>query len=83
VEKMLTSYEKQGKGKGVAVLVFGPFLGLAYFISLPFIAIGTIVVLIGRSVLRGMLSLMRNLVSFGWRPSEAYLAGRKKAKKRD
>lgn len=79
---MLTSYEEQGKGKGIAALVFGPFLGLAYFISLPIIAIATIIMLLGRSILHGMLSLTRNLVSFGWRPSEAYLAGRKKAKKK-
>ena len=78
---MLTSYE-EGKGKGIAALVFGPFIGLAYFISLPFIAIATIIMLIGRNALRGMLSLARNLVSFGWRPSEAYLAGRKKTKKK-
>jgi hypothetical protein len=79
---MLTSYEEEGRGKGIAVLVFGPFLGLVYFISLPFIAIATIVMIIGRNMLRGMLSLARNLVSFGWRPSEAYLAGRKKSKKK-
>jgi len=79
---MLTSYEERGKGKGVAALVFGPFIGLAYFVSLPFIAIATIVVLIGKTMLRGMLSLTRNLVSFGWRPSEAYLAGKKKTKKK-
>lgn len=79
---MLTSAEEQGKGKGVAALLFGPFLGLAYFISLPFIAIATIVTLIVKIILRGMLSLARNLVSFGWRPSEAYLAGKKKTKKK-
>lgn len=79
---MITSYEKEGKGKSVAALLFGPFLGLAYFISLPFIAIATIITLIGRNVVRGMLSVMRNLVSFGWRPSEAYLAGKKKTKKK-
>lgn len=78
---MFTSYEKHGKGSGIAALLFGPFLGLAYFISLPFIAIATIVTLVGRNILGGMLSLTRNLVSFGWRPSEAYLAGKKKMKK--
>ena len=78
---MLTSYEEHGKGKGVAALLFGPFLGLAYFICLPFIAIGTIATLVGKNILGGMLSLTRNLVSFGWRPTEAYLAGKKKTKK--
>ncbi len=73
---------KDGIGKEVAALLLGPLVGLVYFISLPFIAIATIAALIGKKVLSGILSMARNLVSFGWRPTEAYLAGRKK-KKRD
>ncbi len=73
---------KDGKGKEVAALLLGPLVGLVYFISLPFIAIATVVALIGKKVLSGILSMARNLVSFGWRPTEAYLAGKKK-KKRD
>lgn len=72
---------KDGIGKEVAALLLGPLVGLVYFISLPFIAIATIATLIGKKVLSGILSMARNLVSFGWRPTEAYLAGRKKKKK--
>ena len=77
---MLNYYEEKGTGKGIAALLLGPIIGLVYVISMPFIAIATIVILIGKKVLSGILSLMRSLVSFGWRPSEAYLAGRKKKK---
>ncbi|MDI6728408.1 MAG: hypothetical protein QMD44_05715 [Thermodesulfovibrionales bacterium] len=77
---MLAYYEEKGTGKGIAALLLGPILGLVYVIALPFIAIATIVILIGKKALGGILSLMRNLVSFGWRPSEAYLSGKKKKK---
>jgi hypothetical protein len=40
------------------------------------------VTLVGKKVLIGTLGVARNLASFGWRPTEAYLAGKKK-KKRD
>ncbi|MBI5741442.1 MAG: hypothetical protein HZA16_12105 [Nitrospirae bacterium] len=79
---MVTHYEEHGRGKEIMTLLFGPLIGLVYFICLPFIAIATIVTLIGGKIIGGMLSAARGLVSFGWRPTEAYLAGRKK-KKRD
>jgi len=81
VNKMLTYDERLGRGKGMAALLFGPLIGLVYFICLPFIAIATIVTLVGGKILGGLLSAARSLVSFGWRPTEAYLAGRKKNKK--
>ncbi|MCL4536015.1 MAG: hypothetical protein M1610_00255 [Nitrospirae bacterium] len=78
---MLAYYEEKGTGKGIAALLLGPIIGLVYVISMPFIAIATIVILIGKKALSGILSLLRSLVSFGWRPSEAYLSGKKKEKK--
>lgn len=77
---MLAYYEENKEGKGISTLLMGPILGLVYVIALPFIAIATIVTLIGKKALGGILSLLRNLVSFGWRPSEAYLSGKKKKK---
>jgi hypothetical protein len=50
-----------------------PFIGLAYIVTLPFAlayAIGT-----------ALAERLTPAVSFGWRPVEAYLAGRKKSKK--
>lgn len=78
---MVTNTEHIGKGKGIAAVLLGPIAGLAYFICLPFIVIGTIVTLLGRKTLVGVMNLARNLVSFGWRPTEAYLEGKKKKKR--
>lgn len=78
---MLTYNEEGGRGKEIAALLFGPLLGLVYFICLPVIAIATIVTLIGGKIVGGIMNQARNLVSFGWRPTEAYLAGKKKKKK--
>jgi hypothetical protein len=78
---MVTYYAEEKKGSGIGTLVAGPFLGLIYVIGLPFIAIATIVTLVGGKLVGGVFGTMRNLVSFGWRPSEAYLSGKKKGKK--
>jgi len=63
------------------MLLLGPVFGLVYVIALPFIAIATLIMLIGKKLFRGLLNLVGNIVSFGWRPSEAHLAGKKKKKK--
>lgn len=63
-------------------LLAAPIVGLLYVISLPFIAIGTVSVMIGKKVLGEVAALVSNLVSFGWRPSEAHLAGKRKERKR-
>ncbi len=63
-------------------LLAAPLIGLLYVIVLPFIAIGTVFAAMARKVLGGMAALAGNLVSFGWRPSEAHLEGKKKGRKR-
>ena len=63
-------------------LVMAPFVGLAYVIALPFIAIGTVAVAMGKKALAGMANLAGNVISLNWRPLEAHLSGRKKALKR-
>jgi hypothetical protein len=65
---------------GVMLLV-GPVIGLIYVLMLPFIGIGTVAVLAVRKVVGGAMSLIGKSLSFGWRPKEAYLAGKKKNKK--
>ncbi len=75
---MVTYYEDNKKGSGIGMLVSGPILGLMYVIALPFIAIATVVTLVGGKMVAGIVSTISNLVSFGWRPSEAYLSGKKK-----
>ncbi len=50
-----------------------PFIGLAYIVSLPFV----FAYAIGTTALNGILGLAGKSASFGWRPTEAYLAGKK------
>lgn len=64
------------------VLLAGPVIGLIYVIALPFMAVGTVLALVGKKVLSSMFNALGNLVSFGWRPSEAHLAGKRKKHKR-
>jgi hypothetical protein len=69
----------EGRSKSIAMLILGPILGLIYFVSLPLIAIGAVAVMVGDRMVKGMV----RLVSFGWRPQESYLGGKKKSKKED
>lgn len=79
----MVAYEEHREKRSVSIsaLLWGPLLGLAYVIFLPFIAIATIITLVGRKAVAGIMGVLRNVVLFGWRPSEAYLAGKKKKKK--
>ena len=63
-------------------LVMAPIVGLLYVIALPFIAIGTVAAVIGKRLAEGLYHVVGNLVSFGWRPLEANLSGKKKERKR-
>ena len=77
---MLAYGEHATTGKKVIALMLGPIIGLAYVIFLPFISVAALVVMMGGKALGSIWSLLRSLVYFGWRPSEAYLAGKKKKK---
>jgi len=63
------------------MLLAGPIIGLFYVIGLPFIGIATLATLATGTVVSGVLSLVGKSLSFGWRPREAYLSGKKKSKK--
>lgn len=60
------------------MLLAGPIIGLLYAILMPFIGIATVAILAGRKMLEGLSNLATKSVSFGWRPTNAYLAGKKK-----
>ncbi len=64
--------------KTIGKIVAAPFIGLAYAIALPFV----FAYAVGTAALSGVLSLAGRSVSFGWRPTEAYLAGKKKKEKK-
>ena len=52
------------------------FLGAIYVILLPLILIGMGGYVVSRRVLGSVLYQARKSVTFGWRPMEAYLAGK-------
>jgi len=57
------------------------FLGAIYVILLPLIMIGMGMYVVSRRVLGGLVYQARKSVMFGWRPMEAYLAGKSERKK--
>lgn len=66
------------RAHGAAVLLLGPALGLMYAVFLPFIGIAMTLGLVAKKIGRGLSSAAAGSVSFGWRPVEAYLTGRKR-----
>lgn len=61
----------------VGKIAAAPFIGLAYIVMLPFSFAIALAMALGNALSR----LAGPSVSFGWRPVEAYLAGKKKRKK--
>ncbi len=68
------------KAPGAAMLALGPVLGLIFAIFLPFIGIAMTVNYLCRKAAEGATDAAAGSLSFGWRPIEAYLAGRKRKK---
>ena len=66
-----------------AVIVAAPALGLLYAAFLPFIGIAMVVKMVGEKIGGGVMESVQSSASFGFRPSESYLAGRKKKEKKD
>lgn len=60
----------------------GVIVGGIYIVALPLILAGTAVYVVGLKILGGFLNPVRKSVSFGWRPTEAYLAGKNKKEKK-
>ena len=65
-----------------AVIVAAPALGLLYAAFLPFIGIAMLVKLVGQKIGGGVMESVQSSASFGFRPSESYLSGRKKKGKK-
>jgi len=60
-----------------AIIVLAPVLGLLYAAFLPFIGIAMLVKLVGQKAGGGVMEMVHGSASFGWRPSESYLTGKK------
>ena len=57
------------------------FSGGLYIVLLPITIISTSLYLLGARIFGGVLDQLRTSVSFGWRPTEAYLAGKNRKEK--
>jgi len=65
------------------MLLLGPIIGLLYAILMPIIGIATVTIVAVSKVLGALYDLAAKSISFGWRPKNAYLSGKKKKKKQD
>lgn len=68
------------KAPGIVVLLAAPILGLIFAIFLPFIGIAMTVTLATKKIATSTANAAAKSFSFGWRPVEAYLAGKKRKK---
>jgi hypothetical protein len=62
------------------MLMAAPAIGLVFAMFLPFIGIAMTLNLVGKKLIDGVASVSAGSMSFGWRPIESYLAGRKQKK---
>ena len=66
----------------LTILLLGPIFGLVYAVFMPFIGIAMVAKVVGQKVFSGIARVVGNAISLGWRPSEAYLEGKKKKGKK-
>jgi hypothetical protein len=65
----------------VFLFLYVIFSGGLYIVLLPVTIIATSLYLLGARIFGGVLGQLRTSVSFGWRPTEAYLAGKNRKEK--
>jgi hypothetical protein len=86
----LKGMDKAGKTFGSAPsedrkafrILMGPVIGLLYVVLMPFLAIVTVVALLGGKALGVLFGMAGKSVSFGWRPEASYLSGKGKEKEK-
>ncbi|MEW5745693.1 MAG: hypothetical protein AB1805_09700 [Nitrospirota bacterium] len=62
----------------IGILVLGPLFGLLYAAMLPFIGLAMMAKMLGQKSFGRAAETVGRGISFGWRPGEAYLGGKKK-----
>ncbi|HXX58051.1 MAG TPA: hypothetical protein VEI96_08640 [Thermodesulfovibrionales bacterium] len=60
----------------IGKIVAAPFIGIAYVVALPFAFFAAI----GSAAVGGLMNVAGRGAAFGWRPTEAYLGGKKRKK---
>ena len=68
------------KAPVAVMLMAAPVIGLLFAVFLPFIGIAMTISLIGKKLANVVTEAAAGSMSFGWRPVEAYLVGRKRKK---
>jgi len=66
------------KAPVAVMLMAAPVIGLVFAVFLPFIGIAMTLSLIGKKLANAVTEAAAGSMSFGWRPIEAYLAGKKR-----
>jgi hypothetical protein len=66
------------KAPVAVMLMAAPVIGLLFAVFLPFIGIAMTLGLIGKKLANTVTEAAAGSMSFGWRPIEAYLAGKKR-----
>jgi hypothetical protein len=66
----------------ILLFFWGIASGALYIVFLPVTIIVMSFYLLGRRVFGGAFGQVRTSISFGWRPTEAYLAGKNKKEKK-
>jgi hypothetical protein len=66
------------KAPVAVMLMAAPVMGLVFAVFLPFIGIAMTLSLIGKKAASVATEAAAGSMSFGWRPIEAYLAGKKR-----
>ncbi len=65
------------------LLLAGPVIGLLYAAIFPFVSLGVVLLAAARKTAGTIVSLIAKNISFHWIPKNAYLAGKKKGKKKE
>jgi pilus assembly protein TadC len=78
----MSEERKSNRLKRFLMLLVSPVVGLVYVIALPFIAVVTFVGLVSERIIGGLINVVGKSISYGWRPTESYLLGRKRKGKR-
>lgn len=66
------------KAPVAVMLMAAPVIGLLFAVFLPFIGIAMTISLVGKKLANTVTEAAAGSMSFGWRPIEAYLAGKKR-----
>ncbi len=68
------------KAPAAVMLMAAPVIGLVFAVFLPFIGIVMTLSMAGKKLVQGVQAAAAGSMSFGWRPVQAYLIGRKAKK---